>query len=68
MHTARILSPDQGVGCGGGLKGSLVATVEVKSQVGSFGNNFNNRVEEAIGSATDFWNGCSLFTTIGFAS
>jgi hypothetical protein len=36
-------------------KGSLVATVEVKSQVGSFGNNFNNRVEEAVGSAADFW-------------
>jgi hypothetical protein len=35
--------------------GSLVAVVEVKSQVGSFGNNFNNRVEEALGSATDFW-------------
>jgi hypothetical protein len=33
----------------------LVAVVEVKSQVGSFGNNFNNRVEEAVGSATDFW-------------
>lgn len=31
----------------------LVAAVEVKSQVGSFGNNFNNRVEEAIGNATD---------------
>lgn len=28
---------------------SLVAVVEVKSQVGSFGNNFNNRVEEALG-------------------
>jgi hypothetical protein len=27
----------------------------VKSQVGSFGNNFNNRVEEALGNATDFW-------------
>jgi hypothetical protein len=26
--------------------GDLVAVVEVKSQVGSFGNNFNNRVEE----------------------
>jgi hypothetical protein len=26
---------------------TLVAVVEVKSQVGSFGNNFNNRVEEA---------------------
>jgi len=33
----------------------LVAAVEVKSQVGSFGNNFNNRVEEALGNATDFW-------------
>ena len=35
--------------------GNLVAVVEVKSQVGSFGNNFNNRVEEALGNATDFW-------------
>ena len=34
---------------------NLIAVVEVKSQVGSFGNNFNNRVEEAAGSATDFW-------------
>ncbi len=33
----------------------LVGAVEVKSQVGSFGNNFNNRVEEAVGNATDFW-------------
>jgi hypothetical protein len=33
----------------------LVAVVEVKSQVGSFGNNFNNRIEEALGNATDFW-------------
>lgn len=33
----------------------LVAVVEVKSQVGSFGNNFNNRVEEALGNAADFW-------------
>jgi Restriction endonuclease XhoI len=33
---------------------NLVAVVEVKSQVGSFGNNFNNRVEEALGNATDF--------------
>lgn len=34
----------------------LVAAVEFKSQVGpSFGNNFNNRVEEAIGNATDVW-------------
>jgi hypothetical protein len=32
----------------------LVATVEFKSHIGpSFGNNFNNRVEEALGNATD---------------
>jgi hypothetical protein len=38
------------------LSGStLIAVVEVKSQVGSFGNNFNNRIEEALGNATDFW-------------
>ena len=36
-------------------KKTLVAVIEFKSQVGSFGNNFNNRVEEAIGSATDLW-------------
>lgn len=36
--------------------GELVAAIEFKSQVGpSFGNNFNNRTEEAIGSATDIW-------------
>lgn len=35
--------------------GKLVAVLELKSQVGSFGNNFNNRTEEAIGSATDLW-------------
>lgn len=34
---------------------NLVAAVEVKSQVGSFGNNANNRVEEALGNAADFW-------------
>jgi hypothetical protein len=33
----------------------LVAAIELKSQVGSFGNNFNNRSEEAIGTAHDFW-------------
>jgi hypothetical protein len=31
----------------------LVAVVEFKSQVGSFGNNFNNRTEEVIGNAAD---------------
>ncbi len=35
--------------------GRLCAAIELKSQVGSFGNNFNNRSEEAIGSSTDFW-------------
>lgn len=33
----------------------LIAVVEFKSQVGSFGNNFNNRTEEALGSAVDIW-------------
>lgn len=37
-------------------KGHLVAAIELKSQVGpSFGNNFNNRTEEAIGTAHDLW-------------
>jgi len=35
--------------------GHLLASVEFKSQIGSFGNNFNNRTEEAIGSALDIW-------------
>ena len=36
--------------------GKLLAGIEFKSQIGpSFGNNFNNRTEEAIGSATDLW-------------
>jgi hypothetical protein len=34
----------------------LLLAVEFKSQVGpSFGNNFNNRTEEAIGNAEDIW-------------
>ena len=37
-------------------EGKLRAAIELKSQVGpSFGNNFNNRTEEAIGSAVDIW-------------
>lgn len=37
------------------LEGKLAAAVELKSQVGpSFGNNYNNRCEEAIGNAVDF--------------
>lgn len=35
--------------------GKLVAIAEFKSQVGSFGNNFNNRTEESLGNATDLW-------------
>ncbi len=35
--------------------GNLLAGIEFKSQVGSFGNNYNNRTEEAIGSAADIW-------------
>lgn len=34
-------------------KGELIAAIELKSQVGSFGNNFNNRTEEALGTAHD---------------
>lgn len=37
------------------LDNDLIAVIEVKAHIGSFGNNFNNRVEEALGSATDFW-------------
>lgn len=37
-------------------QGELIAALELKSQVGpSFGNNFNNRTEEAIGTAHDLW-------------
>ncbi len=37
-------------------RGRLVAALELKSQVGpSFGNNFNNRTEEALGTAVDLW-------------
>lgn len=33
----------------------LLAALELKSQVGSLGNNQNNRAEEALGVATDLW-------------
>lgn len=36
-------------------EGQLIAAIELKSQVGSFGNNFNNRTEEALGAAADLW-------------
>ena len=35
--------------------GRLVAAIELKSQSGSFGNNFNNRAEEVLGVSRDFW-------------
>ncbi|MFG0333835.1 MAG: PaeR7I family type II restriction endonuclease [Maioricimonas sp. JB049] len=36
--------------------GQLVAVVEFKAHIGpSFSNNFNNRTEEALGSAVDVW-------------
>lgn len=38
------------------MEGRLIAAIELKSQVGpSFGNNSNNRAEEALGTAVDFW-------------
>lgn len=36
--------------------GNLLACIEIKSHAGpSYGNNFNNRIEEAVGNAHDFW-------------
>ena len=35
--------------------GKLIAAIELKSQSGSFGNNFNNRTEEILGISRDFW-------------
>ncbi|RQW80754.1 MAG: restriction endonuclease [Methanothrix sp.] len=38
------------------VDGNLIAAIELKSQIGpSFGNNFNNRTEEALGTALDIW-------------
>lgn len=36
-------------------KGNIIAVMEFKSQVGSYGNNMNNRAEESLGSSLDFW-------------
>ena len=36
-------------------KGRIVAIIELKSHVGSFGNNQNNRIEEMIGQSVDIW-------------
>ncbi len=36
--------------------GRLLGAIELKAHIGpSFGNNFNNRVEEALGSSQDIW-------------
>lgn len=38
------------------VEDQLLAVIEFKGQVGpSFGNNFNNRTEEALGNAIDLW-------------
>jgi len=38
------------------VDGKLLAAIEFKSQCGpSYGNNYNNRTEEAIGNAADLW-------------
>lgn len=38
------------------VNGNLIAAVECKALCGpSFGNNYNNRIEEALGSAADLW-------------
>lgn len=39
-------------------KGEVLVVIELKSQKGSYGNNYNNRVEEALGSSLDFWTLC----------
>jgi Restriction endonuclease XhoI len=36
-------------------EGAVLAIIELKSQVGSFGNNVNNRIEEMIGQSADIW-------------
>lgn len=46
-------------------KGTLVAALEFKSQVGSVGKNMNNRFEEALGTATDTWAAQHKFEAYG---
>ncbi len=55
--TAWLFQTYQGMGSPGcSANKTLIAAIEAKSQVGpSFGNNFNNRTEEAMGSALDLW-------------
>lgn len=45
--------------------GHLVAAIEFKSQVGSVGKNMNNRMEEALGSATDTITAQSEYSPFG---
>lgn len=35
----------------------LLVAIELKSQVGSYGNNHNNRIEESLGSSVDLFHG-----------
>jgi hypothetical protein len=37
------------------MDGKLLVTLELKSMAGSYGNNYNNRVEESLGNAEDYW-------------
>ena len=37
------------------VDGHVLVAIEFKAIAGSFGNNMNNRTEEAIGNAEDFW-------------
>jgi hypothetical protein len=46
-------------------RGHLVAAIEFKSQVGSVGKNFNNRFEEALGTATDTLTAQRKFSPFG---
>lgn len=47
--------------------GKLIVLIELKSQIGSYGNNFNNRTEEVLGNATDLWTAYreNLIPTVG---
>jgi hypothetical protein len=47
-HHKRLVDPNAG-------DTMLIATIEFKSQEKSIGNNQNNRIEESIGNAHDFW-------------
>jgi hypothetical protein len=45
---------------------NLIAVIEVKSHIGSFGNNFNNRVEEALAKLGRFLVGLSRSNLCAF--